>query len=454
MLPGLAIAEVSESDLAELRQVLDDQRALIAELKNNQSRQQKEISSLRKQLDGGETTSPSRRSAPVSPHRPVDAPSSDPALVSGKSVIVGEDVLSTIPSIKTTPEGMRISVGGHINRAYNISDDGNQTKGYFVDSGNLPTFAYIKGYKDVSDDLTIGGHIELALQSNSANTVSQDNSSPGFAADARFFEFTAESKRYGKLWAGQGLSSAFFLGDLDMVGMLPYNQLSVGGAFGGLKFVDSDSGDLSSNTVALAFLDIEAMNLINRFRYDSPWWNGFQISGNVGQDSYSAAALRYRRELGDYDLTAVSSYQNNPQGGRIDNRLDGGIGVIHNPTGLSLTAAGALQDFKGTGSTLDSDGDGFTVRAGWRKQLNDIGETKFAVDYQRSTGITIDGDTATSVGIFVGQEISDWSTEVYAGYRFYDLDRPDIMLNHIHGFTFGVRIYFDATFEANRSLQP
>ena len=96
MLPGLAIAEVSESDLAELRQVLDDQRALIAELKNNQSRQQKEISSLRKQLDGGETTSPSRRSAPVSPHRPVDAPSSDLSLDSSKSVVVGEEVLNPL----------------------------------------------------------------------------------------------------------------------------------------------------------------------------------------------------------------------------------------------------------------------------------------------------------------------------------------------------------------------
>ncbi len=389
---------------------------------------------------------PSRQGSPLSkplpppgmPVPPAVAPAPPPPQQQGQ------------PEVTTTPQGTRISVGGHINRAVNTANDGSATKAYFVDNGNIPTFAYIKGYKDVSSDLTIGGHIEIALRANSATAASQDNPTPGFSTGARYFELTVDSKRWGKVSFGNGLSSAFFLADLDLVGMLPYNMLSTGGAFGGLKFVDAGTGALSDQSIAGAFFDLEAINLIGRLRYDLPAWKGFRLSGNVGENSYAAVALRWNGQLGDFDLNGVTSVQSNPQGGRIDKRIDGGFGVLHRPTGLSFIAGGVSQDFVRELAGSDPSSSGFSIRGGWRRQALSWGETKLALDYQRSENITAVGDRPTTMGLFFGQSIQGWNTELYAGYRFYSLDRPDIDLSDIHGFTVGVRIVLDATFTAGR----
>ena len=141
--------------------------------------------------------------------------------------------------ITNTPSGMAISVGAHINRTINIVDDGVETKAYFVDNSNYPTLLYLKGYKQVGETLTIGGSIEYAVQQNAATSVSQDNQDAGLAISSRFFEVTADSSRFGKLWLGRGFMSSFLAVEVDQSGTWPYNLLSPGNSFGGMKFVDS-----------------------------------------------------------------------------------------------------------------------------------------------------------------------------------------------------------------------
>jgi hypothetical protein len=336
-----------------------------------------------------------------------------------------------------------VSLGGHINRAVNVANDGERTRGYFVDSGHVPTFAYLKASAPVTDDLTIGGHIEYAIQDNSANEVSQNNESPGLSFTGRHFELTAYSKTFGKLHFGKGFASAMFLGEVDKSGTFSSNLLSVGNTVGGLQFVDKDTGRLSGIPVALAFLDIESINLINRVRYDSPTWYGFQLSGDVGESDFADVALRWNRQIGDFDITGVSSGQNNPQGGRADWRLDGALGILHKPTGLNLTGGAARTGFKDRDRRSKSTG--FIVRGGLRRNWFGFGETKTAIDYSRTWDITQDGDRATSAGAFLFQEVNDWNMEFYTGYRWYDLDRVDLRLDNIYVWTLGARFWFDLT---------
>lgn len=431
----LPAAEVGALDLDEVQELLALQQATIEELRAQQRRQQQQIESLQAKLAVSSDAPSSATGTPSTAEQARVAPDASdraraPYLASS--------------SIQEFPEGMRVSAGGHLNRAVNIADDGVNTRTYYVDSGNIPTFAYVKGEKQVSDDLKIGAHIEYGLQANSALLAGQDNPSPGFMTSPRTFEITADSRKYGKLWFGRGLSSSFFLADLDQAGMLFYNLPSTGGAFGGMKFVNQDTGELSDITVLQAFLDIEAINLISRVRYDLPAWNGFRLGVNVGEGHYAAGSLRWKGSAGDFDITAVTTYQDNPQGGQIEKRFDGGVGILHRPSGFNLAFGGAVQDFKRELAGSDPSADGYTVRLGWRRNLNPFGETKFAVDYQEAKGITTADDTATTYGLFVAQQFRDWNAEVYAGYRYYDLDRSDIPLYGIDGLSIGARILFDA----------
>lgn len=429
----------ADSELEQLRALLQQQQALIESLQADQRRQQQEIEALKERLGASQATA--RIAAPASTPGPTE-----PAAT-------GEATVEAVPSVSldTRPQGLRISVGGHLNRSVNFTDDGRNTTTYFVDNGNVPTYAYLKAHKPFSDDLTIGAHIEYSLQSNPATLASQDNRSAGYTTSGRFFEITADSKRYGKLYLGQGISSTYFLAELDKSGTVPFNMLSTGGAFGGVKFVNRETGALSDVTVLQAFLDLEAINLLGRVRYDTPLWNGFQVGANLGEGGYTAGSLRWRGDAGPFDVFAAVSAQKNPQGGRIDERIDGGVGLLHRASGFNLSVGGVSQEFKRELTEVDPHSEGYTVRLGWRRDWNDLGETRIALDFQEADAVTTEEDTVKTTGLFVSQEFRSLNAETYIGYRRYQVDRPDLPLHDIDAFSLGARILFDATFRVNPS---
>ena len=446
------------SELDELRRLIAQQRQIIDQQLARDEQQQRQIETLSQQVRVLQESSGSAEqiaqeidnarevetTAPLMTIERAQQDLNDWTLQTlGASQTEPEVTEEVIPGeITTSPEGFTVSIGGHVSRAVNIADDGDDTKGYFVDNGNVPTLAYLKASAPVSDDLTIGGHIETSLQDNSANAVSQDKESSGFNADGRFFELTATSKRYGKLWFGKGFSSAFALGDLDKSGTIGPNMLSVGNTAGGLKFFDKDLDRLSDTRVGEVFIDAESLNLRNRVRYDSPTWKGFRLGGDMGEDQYSDISLRWNRDVGDFELTLIGTGQKNPTGGRVDRRYDGAFGVWHKSTGLNLTIGGARQKFKANNS---KDSDGYIARLGLRRNWFSFGETRTAIDYSLVEDITENGDKGKSAGAFLVQEVEDWNMEFYTGYRWYDFDRDSDNLEDIHVLNLGARIHFDLT---------
>lgn len=436
----LAIDEELE-DLTQLRHLLEEQQAVIADLLDNQRRQGREIDALRAQLGGviGETATPS-------------AVNSDAQLVS--STVVEKQAAEVVkPAWSTSPVGSSISVGGHINRAINVVDDGANTDSYYVDNGNIPTFAYLKASVPVNENLTIGGHIEYALRQNSALLASQENPDAGFNTAARYFEMTLDDKRYGKLYFGRGFMSSFLAAEIDQSKTYTYNLLSVGNSFGGMKFVKESDDSLSDLGIGQVFIDGEAFSFRDRVRYDSPRWAGFQLSGSVGTGDSSDVTLRWRQSLGKFDFVAGASVQDHPFTGRIESRVDGGIGVYHQTTGLSFTVAAVSQkyvrEFYQDFGRDDGDNSGYTARLGWRKNWFGLGETRIAVDYAASEDVLYQGDDALSSGIFLSQFIDAWNIEPYIGYRLYDYDAgPNangMSLKDLSGWTLGARIAFGAT---------
>ena len=436
LLSGQAQAE------EDIRTQLAKQQALIQQLLQNQERQAREIELLKSQLAAQPQLVGSTDESGINDSYNVDA----------EEDATPAPELATVNPSTVMPGNGRFSVGGHINRVVNIADDGANTDAYHLDSGSVPTLTYLKAYLPVDDDLTVGGHIEYALQHNSASATSQD-SSPGFTTSARNFEMTLDSKRLGKLWFGRGLMSSFVAVELDKSQTWRYNIISPGNSFGGLKFVDESNKELSSLTVASAFIDAEAFNRKDRIRYDSPLFGGFRISGSYGTADANDLSLRWNGQLGSLEMTAAITTQNNPVEGRVADRIDGGIALYHGATGLSFTLAGVDQEYKQSfykdfGRT-EGDNSGYAVRLGLRRNWFSLGETRMALDYSASEDVLYAADDARSTGFFISQNIDAWSLEPYFGYRYYDYDTgPNangLSLENIQVWSLGARMALDLT---------
>ena len=442
VLAGLLLLSGQANAEEDIRDQLARQQALIQQLLENQERQAREIEQLKSQLAAQPEIVGSTDDRAIN-----DSYEVEPEKVNAVSEAVAE-----VSPVNVIPGDGRFSVGGHINRVVNIADDGANTDAYHLDSGSVPTLSYIKAYLPVSEDLTVGGHIEYALQHNSASATSQD-SSPGFTTSARNFEMTLDSKRLGKLWFGRGLMSSFAAVDIDKTQTWRYNIISTGNTFGGLKFVDSNSGELSELKVGAVFIDAEAFNRKDRIRYDSPLFGGFKISGSYGTADANDLALRWNGHLGSLETTAVITTQNNPVEGRVSDRVDAGIGLYHPGTGLSFALGAVDQEYKKSfyqnyGRT-DGDNSGYTMRLGLRRNWFSLGETRMALDYSEAEDVLYKKDDARSTGFFISQNIEDWSLEPYFGYRFYDYDTgpnaDGLSLENIHIWSLGARMALDLT---------
>ena len=203
-----------------------------------------------------------------------------------------------------------------------------------------------------------------------------------------------------------------------------------------------------------AFFDLEGLSFINRVRYDTPLWNGFRLSGTLGAAQYGDVTLRYFGEWGDFAITSTASYQNNSFGGFLDWRADGGVGILHQPTGLNLTLGAARTKTKDTGETVNAvvldghKGHGLIARVGLRRNWLALGETKFAVDYAWNSSLVSKSSTSASIGVFVMQDVSRLGMRLYSGFRTYSLSGLDgVNLKDILVFTSGVSVDFESTWD-------
>ena len=333
----------------------------------------------------------------------------------------------------------KLTVSGQVNRQIYYGIDGNTEKLYFTDSDNLPTLLNVTAETKVNDDLNLGAVIEASYQDNRPLRVNQNNERSGFDFSSRKAEIVLDSKRFGKLSAGKGFASSFTLNETDLSGTQPASLLSVGNLAGGLLFYSNDLNDYTNVSVSDVFVDIEQASLVNRLRYDSPRYHGFQISGSAGANQRSDVTLRWKQAIGDFQFSSASSYQRNSLGGLTDWRVDGILGTLHKPTGLNLAVGAQYSEVKEDGHHFK----GFVVKAGWRKRLLGFGETRFSTDLTRTWDVSSRDENATSVGAFVVQDVDDWAMQFYGGYRYFNLDRDNFVdLDSIHVPVVGARKWF------------
>ena len=325
-----------------------------------------------------------------------------------------------------------MDLSGRIHRVIMQVDDGASTNGFFMDSDQGPTMlrADIKSLK--YNDWIVTGALEIGIQSNRSFNVSQDNPNPGTDIQTREANVNLQNKKYGKFSLGRGFSAAWVAPEIDLSGTVPAALLAVGNLAPGMLFVDRSNDQLSNIHVYDHFADTERLLLVDRFRYDSPHINNLQLSGTIAADSRWDMALRYYPTLANWTLRSALTYLHKPFQG-LDNRVELGASARHNETGLSLTLGWAYRD-----RTDGEDSHGYIGKLGWLSNLNSLGSTAFSIDYGKASDVRLLGDSSKSVGLFAYQKWEEVGLDFYAGYRLYEVKRPDIDLYPLKTFTLGI----------------
>jgi len=354
--------------------------------------------------------------------------------------IVAAAAPKTEPPATITSGGDRIklSISGQVDRAVNITNDGYSTNVYHVDNDASNSRVRLIGTAKMSDDLTLGTKIEVAVAPDESSLVSQSNQAPGDYFNERWVELSLTSGKYGKLSVGKGDTASNNTAEVDLSKTDVVQYASIADISGGMLFREKGGGGtMTTLRVSDAFKDLDGLSHQSRLRYDTPRFFGFGLTGSIVSGQRSDLALFWGTEGHGFKAAAAAAVANP----RLDNtglQYDGSFSALHTKSGLNLTVSGGLQE-RNAGNNATN----LYTKLGWLAEFTKIGTTAFGVDYTLSQNLPLSEDKGYSIGAAVVQSFDRFATEMYLQYRIYSLDRKSgPAVGDINVGTFGARVKF------------
>ncbi len=348
---------------------------------------------------------------------------------------------ATAAMVVSKTDKVKVEVHGQINRAVLYADDGNEDDFYHVDNDNSSTRVGVKATAKPIDKFTVGGHLEYEYESNASNKVWQEESNTD---DDNFADRIIEvflQCRFGKLSVGQGKTASDSTTEVDLSGTAVVGSSKTHSMAGGIRFYDDGSNTLSAAKVSDAFNNLDGFSRQDRIRYDSPSYKGFSLAVSSASDDGTDGdnvALRYKTEFAGVKAAGAVSYVNYSGSGSKDNQVSGSVSFLAN-NGLNLTMASGLREDETSGR---EDATYYYGKVGYIAQLFDLGSTAFAIDYGRFEEMKENDDKGDTIGVLAVQKLKNWNTEVYFGYRHYELVRDGTDFDDIDALMSGLRIKF------------
>ena len=343
-------------------------------------------------------------------------------------------------AVKTGNPKASIKVYGQVNKAVLYSDDGHNEDLYLVDNDNSSTRIGLMGSINPNERYEIGTKIEVEYQTNPSNAVWQENkrNTPNDRFEKRHLDLWVDANTLGKFSLGWGSTASDGIAEMDLSGTGVVGYSSVGDMAGGQRFYDSSTGLLNAPSIGNAFSNMDGLGRDERIRYDSPSFNGFTGSTSYVSDGGGDFAVRYSARVDAFKLAAGAAYANpGSTSDTIDDQLSGSVSVLHD-TGFNGTFAMGVRDHK----RGRDDGGFFYTKFGYRGRWCPLGVTSLSADYGRYSDIDADGDDADTIGFQMVQDIQEWGTEAYLGYRLHKLDRNGADYDNINAFMTGMRVKF------------
>ena len=333
-----------------------------------------------------------------------------------------------------------IKLYGQVNKAVLFSDDGNSGNTYLVDNDNSSTRIGVLGTVNPNDKFKVGTRLEFEYQTNPSNLVSQDDkriSDTDF--EKRILDLWVDTNAFGKFSLGWGSTASDGTSEIDLSGTGVIGYSSIGDMAGGQLFYDDSTNSLSTTTIGNVFTNMDGLGRDERIRYDSPSFGGFFGSASYIADGGGDVAVRYGAQLDAFKLAAAFAYANpGSTSDTLDDQLNGSVSVLHD-SGFNGTFALGTRNNKGDGR---SDGGFFYTKFGYRANWCPLGVTSLSADYSRASDISVNGDDADTFGLQMVQDLQDWGSEAYIGYRFHKLDRDAVNYDNINAIMTGMRVKF------------
>ena len=398
-------AWAQSAEQAQLRQQIEELKRLI-------EAQQKTIGALQQQMDQLEAEQAETKAATSNKPEPPDQ-----------------------PLVASSSPRMQVALSGQVDRLVNLADDGKSTKAYFVDNNVSVSRIRLAATGQISDDLSAGTNMELAISPNNSADVSQTNEDGSQKDEFRKVEALLRSKTWGDVYFGKGDPATKDIARLDLSGTDVLAYASTGDPAGGLLFRAKDDNELTSTNINSVFTDFDS-GRTNRIRYDTPKFSGAFASASYGADQKWGVAARWAGVGHGLKVTTGAGIQDPSKSG-VDVVYAGSASVLHDGTGLNLTYAAAFQE--------QDDGNGVLqyVKAGWQHDFFRFGKTAFSIDFGYDKDTPGDGDRGRTIGFVALQNIADYGTELFAGFRSYDFDDGDgPSTSTIYVGTAGTRVKF------------
>ena len=342
-------------------------------------------------------------------------------------------------AVKTGNPKANIKIYGQVNKAVLYSADGDDKNLYLVDNDNSSTRVGLLATIKPTQRVEIGSKIEVEYQTNASNEVNQnDKRVDDTDFNKRHLDLWVDASNIGKFSLGWGSTASDGTAEVDLSGTGVVGYSSVGDMAGGQLFYDSDANALSGTRIGSVFSNMDGLGRDERIRYDSPTFKGFTGSTSYITDGGGDFAVRYAVKMDGFKLAAAAAYSNpGSTSDSVDDQLAGSVSVLHD-TGFNGTFAMGTRDNKGD----RDDGGFFYTKFGYRGRWCPLGVTSLSIDYGRYADIAADDDDADTFGFQMVQDLQEWGTEAYLGYRFHKLDRSGSDYDDINAIMTGMRVKF------------
>jgi len=339
--------------------------------------------------------------------------------------------------VASSPGKIKLGISGQVNRAVNVIDDGNNTGAYFVDNDASNSRVRFIGTVQATDDLTVGSRIEVAFAPNDSSQVNQNTEDSGNFIDERWAEVSLKSRRFGKLSLGKGDTASNNTAEVDLSKTDVVQYAKIADIAGGMLFRQSSNDRLTTVKVSEAFNDLDGLSRKDRLRYDTPAFYGFSLAGSLISNQRWDASLWWGGQGFGFKAAGAAAIAD-PNQDNTNYQYDGSFSLLHDATGLNLTLSAGLLDYEGRNPSTN-----LWAKLGWLTRFFPVGQTAFAVDYDRSTNFPTGTDQGYSVGAAVVQQFDDYGTELYMQYRLYSLDRDvEPSVHNMNAGTLGARVKF------------
>ena len=307
-----------------------------------------------------------------------------------------------------------LEVYGQVTTAVMWWDDGFEDNVYVVDPQTSNTRFGFRGKAAINSDLEAGYNIELAWQTADAMKVREDNDEGADIPEFRQAHWYIKSNTWGKVRVGFADTANSGIAEID---------LSNASVADGMSSSQAGSAIMQNDMGGPSFGNYE-FNRANVVRYDTPTMGGFVLSAAWGEDDLWDVALRYAGEHGGFKIAAGIAYgentdSNNGAGPNADPAievLNGGLSIMHMPTGLFVTTSAGTRD-----SDAFADEEHFWfLSGGLERKWFTIGKTTlFAMGGEQEDR---SDRTATFWGLGAVQKIDAAAMDLFISYRHYELD--------------------------------